>query len=172
MTAHPLRIRWHVETYDPVAAEWSSGTSFTDRQTAVKAMVYRDERYLKWADETPVRRRIVVEITTYQDMTGPAPLPRFPRGGFVYTDFAGQDFAAVPGETPDGRPAARILTGSEEVGHAEATIPLDRLEEIITGLRDIARQQAPARPTVVIHEKPAEPPIIIVRRGPEGRARA
>ncbi|WP_327169526.1 hypothetical protein [Streptomyces subrutilus] len=157
MTAHPPRVRWHVETYDPLAAEWSSGTCFTGRQTAVEAIAHRDERYPKWADGTPVQRRIVVEITTFQDMTGPAPIPRFPKGGFIYTDHAGQDLGAVPGQTPDGRPALRLLTGSEEVGHAEATIPLDRLEEIIAGLRETGRPAAgPERVKLHVALDPAE----------------
>ncbi|MCX5587587.1 hypothetical protein [Streptomyces erythrochromogenes] len=173
MTAHPPRTRWHVETYDPLACEWSSGTPLTDRQAAVKVMAYRDERHPKWADGTPVQRRIVLETTTYEDLTSDTHLARFPKGGFILPCIGGQDFAAVPDTTPDGRPAIRFCVGSADTGHAEAVVPLEQLEEAIAGQREVARQQAaPARPTVTIHEKPAEPPIIVVRPGLEGGIRA
>lgn len=140
MTAHPPRTRWHVETYDPLACEWSSGISFTNRQDAVKARTYRDERYPKWKDGTPVQRRIVLETTTFEDMDADVHLARFPKAGFVLPCVGGQDFAAVPAVTPDGRPAIRFSVGSSDTGHAEAVVPLDMLEEVIAGQRDIARQ--------------------------------
>lgn len=112
MTAHPPRVRWHVETYDDLAAEWS-GVPETDRQTAVKALAHR-----------------------------------------------GQDLGAVPDTTPDGRPAVRFIAGSDEIGHAESTVPLEHVEEIVAGVRDIARQAggqtAPARRRLTAAEQRAQ----------------
>lgn len=144
MTAYPPRTRWRVETYDPTAAEWSSGTPLTDRQAAVKVMAYRDEHYPEWADGTPVQRRIVLETTTFEDVSSqPADrIARFPKAGFVLPCVGGQDFGAVPAKTPDGRPAIRFSVGSSDTGHAEAVVPLELLEEVIAGQRDIARQSA------------------------------
>ncbi|MFB6512079.1 hypothetical protein ACWCYZ_16810 [Streptomyces virginiae] len=175
MTAHPPRTRWHVETYDPTAAVWSRGTPLTDRQGAVKVMAYRDEHYPEWADGTPVLRRIVLETTTYEDMSTDTHLARFPKGGFVLPCIGGQDFAAVPDRTPDGRPAIRFAVGSADTGHAEAVVPLEQLEELIAGQRDIARQTggqpAPEQPRPVIHISPAPRAEETVRyvpvRGPE-----
>lgn len=84
---------------------------------------------------------------------------------FEYTDDDGGRFAAKP---LPGVPYILLMT--DIPGSA---IPVNRLEEVIAGLRDIARQAAgqaePPRPTVVIHEKPAaETPIIVVRPGTEG----
>lgn len=148
MTAHPPHARWHVETYDPTAAVWSRGTPLTDRQGAVKVMAYRDEHYPEWADGTPVLRRIVLATTTYEDLSTVTRLARFPKGGFVLPCIGGQDFAAVPDRTPDGRPAIRFCVGSADTGHAEAVVPLEQLEELIAGQRDIARQAGgqPAAP--------------------------
>jgi hypothetical protein len=146
MNAHPPRVRWHVETYDPLAAEWSSGTPLSDRQTAITEMARRDRIQPTWPDGTPRQRRIVLETTTHTDLTtDPGPL-RLPNGGFVLTDHAEQDLGALPDRTPDGRPAIRLIVGSYEVGHAESTVPLDQLEEVIAGLREIARQQGGAAP--------------------------
>jgi len=141
VTAHPPRVRWHVETYDPLAREWSSGLPLTDRQAAVKKLARLTEHHPKGKDGAVCLRRIVLETTTHIDLTtDPGPV-RLPKGGFVLADHAGQDLAALPGTTPDGRPAIRLVVGTYEVGHAETTVPLDRLEEVIAGLREIARQQ-------------------------------
>jgi hypothetical protein len=142
VTAHPPSVRWHVETYDPTAAEWVPGRSFADCQDAVKARADRDERYPNWSDGTPAERRIVLETTTFVDMGADVHLAKFPKSGFVLSCTDGQDFVAIPGTTPDGRPSIRLGVGSSETGHAEAGIPLEQLEEVIAGLREIARQQA------------------------------
>lgn len=141
--AHPPRIRWHVETHDPLADEWSSGIPYTDPQTAVKARTYRDEHYPKWADGTPVQRRLVLETTTFEDLDADVThcLP-FPKGGFIITGVGGQDFAALPDTTPDGRPAIRFCVGSHESGHADVVLPLDLLAEVVAGQREVARQAA------------------------------
>lgn len=141
--AHPPRVRWHVETHDPLANEWSSGTPFTDPQTAVKARTHLDEHYPKWADGTAVERRLVLETTTFEDLSADVShCAPFPKGGFVITGVSGQDYAALPDTTPDGRPAIRFCVGSAETGHADVVLPLEQLEEVIAGLREIARQQA------------------------------
>lgn len=139
--AHPPRVRWHVETYDPTAAEWSSGLPLLDRQAAIAKLARLTEHYPKWADGTACQRRLVLETTTFEDLSADVShLARFPKSGFVITGVGGQDFAAIPDRTPDGRPAIRLCTGSSETGHAEATVPLDQLEEVIAGVRDMARQ--------------------------------
>lgn len=144
MTAHPPRTRWHVETYDPLAAEWSAMRPLPDRQSAVAALARATNRRSTWTDGTTIDRRIVLETTTYTDLTtDPGPLS-LPKGGFVLTDTSEQDLAAVPSKTPDGRPAVRLVVGSTEVGHAESTVPLEHLEEVVAGLRDIARQAVAA----------------------------
>ncbi|MFJ1865506.1 hypothetical protein ACIOD1_12825 [Streptomyces sp. NPDC088097] len=68
-------------------------------------------------------------------------LTRFPKSGFALHCPDGQDFAALPGQFPDGRRTIRFCTGSEDTGHAEAAVPLEQLEEVIAGLREIARRQ-------------------------------
>ncbi|MFE3762303.1 hypothetical protein ACFXPI_11120 [Streptomyces sp. NPDC059104] len=68
-------------------------------------------------------------------------LARFPKSGFILPCPDGQQLAAIPGSTRDGRPTIRFCTGSEDIGHTEAGVPLDQLEEVIAGLREIARQQ-------------------------------
>ncbi|MEV6569964.1 hypothetical protein [Streptomyces sp. NPDC051577] len=73
-------------------------------------------------------------------------LARFPKSGFVLPCPDGQDLVALPGRLPDGRRTICIGTGSEDTGHAQAAVPLDRLEEVIAGLREIARQQAADQP--------------------------
>ncbi|MCY0960831.1 hypothetical protein [Streptomyces sp. H27-H5] len=145
MTAHPPRTRWHVETYDPLAAEWSSGLPLPTKQAAIEKRTRLDKQYPTFRTGAPCQRRIVLETTTFIDLDVD-PIACFPQGGFVLTDHAGQDLAAVPDQTPDGRPAMRIGVGSCEVGHAETTVPLDRLEEVIAGLREMARQQAADQP--------------------------
>ncbi|MFF3622359.1 hypothetical protein [Streptomyces sp. NPDC002467] len=140
MTAHPPRTRWHVETYYRTDAVWVPGEPLDSRQAAVNELARLADEYPTWPDGTVTARRIVLETTTYTDLTTePGPF-RLPKGGFVLTDTSGQDLAAVPGETPDGWPAVRLVVGSSEVGHAETTVPLDRLEEVIAGMRDTARQ--------------------------------
>ncbi|WKD36541.1 hypothetical protein [Streptomyces xanthophaeus] len=139
MTAHPPRTRWYVETYDDLAAVWS-GVPETDRQTAVERLAHLNAQHPTWKDGTPVQRRIVLETTTYEDMSTDTHLARFPKSGFVLPCIGGQDFAAVPDRTPDGRPAIRFAVGSSDTGHAEAVVPLDLLEEVIAGQREIARQ--------------------------------
>lgn len=152
--AHPPRVRWHVETHDPLANEWSSGTPYTDPQTAVKARTYRDEHYPKWADGTPVERRLVLETTTFEDLSADVShCAPFPKGGFVITGVGGQDYAALPDTTPDGRPAIRIVVGSSESGHADVVLPLDLLEQAIAGQREIARQSGPALPGAPITDE-------------------
>lgn len=140
MTAHPPRIRWHVETYDPTAREWSAGLPLRNQHAAVRKLNHLTTTDPTWPDGTARVRRLVLETTTFQDLSTAAPLPRFPRGGFIFTDHADQDLGAVPDQTPDGRPALRVIAGSHEVGHAQVTLPLDRLEEVVAGLRDTARQ--------------------------------
>lgn len=139
MNAHPPRVRWHVETYDDLAERWS-GTPEINRQAAVARRAHLDEHHPKWKDGTPVQRRIVLETTTFEDMGAEVHLAKFPKSGFVLSCTDGQDFVAIPGTTPDGRPAIRLCVGSSEIGHAEAGIPLEQLEEVIAGLREIARQ--------------------------------
>ncbi|MFD0358276.1 hypothetical protein ACFVHW_31785 [Streptomyces sp. NPDC127110] len=144
MTAHPPRVRWHVETYDPLANEWSSALPLLDRQAAVKKLDHLRTTRPTWPDGTPCRRRLVVETTTYEDLSAdPADrIARFPQAGFILPGPDGQDLAAFPGRTPDGRPAIRFSVGNGETGHAEACIPLELLEEVIAGQRDVARQSA------------------------------
>ncbi|MFD7093359.1 hypothetical protein [Streptomyces xanthophaeus] len=139
MTAHPPRVRWHVETYDDLAAEWS-GVPETDRQTAVRALAHLNDYRPTWADGAPVQRRLVLETTTFEDMTAGTHPVRLPNGGFVFPCVGGQDLAALPSTTPDGRPAIRFSVGSSDTGHAEAIIPLEVLEEVIEGQREAARQ--------------------------------
>ncbi|MFF4369665.1 hypothetical protein [Streptomyces sp. NPDC001594] len=142
MTAHPPRVRWHVETYDPLAREWVSGLPLTNSQAAVEQLAHLTETRPAWRDGTPCSRRIVVETTTYEDLTAePADrIAKFPRAGFILPGLDGQDLAAFPGRTPDGRPAIRFSAGSSETGHAEAFIPVELLEEVIAGQREAARQ--------------------------------
>ncbi|MFJ8163841.1 hypothetical protein ACIRBY_23340 [Streptomyces sp. NPDC096136] len=144
MTAHPPRVRWHVETYDPLAREWVSGLPFNDREAAAQKLAHLTETRPTWRDGTTCRRRIVVETTTYEDLTAePADLfAKFPRAGFILSCPGGQDLAVWPGRTPDGRPAIRFGVGSSATGHAEACIPLDLLEEVIAGQRAIASDSA------------------------------
>lgn len=178
MTAHPPRTRWHVETYDPLACEWSSGTPLSDRQAAVTKLDRLTTNYPRWADGTTVQRRIVLETTTFEDLVAaPADrLARFPKAGFILPCVGGQDFAAVPAKTPDGRPAIRFAVGSNDTGHAEAVVPLELLEEVIAGQRDIARQAGgqPAPQPLTVHidmgyEDALKDAIrAAVRRGPEG----
>ncbi|MFI5831036.1 hypothetical protein ACIA6C_27945 [Streptomyces sp. NPDC051578] len=149
--AHPPRVRWHVETYDPTAAEWSSGLPFTRCQDATDKRTRLDRNHPTWRDGTPVRRRLVLETTTYEDFDADVShLALFPKSGFVITGVGGQDFAALPDQTPDGRPAIRYAVGSSETGHADVVVPLDQLEEVIAGMRDMARQTG---------EQPAPLPI-------------
>jgi hypothetical protein len=145
--AHPPRVRWHVETHDPIAAEWSSGLPLTDRQTAVAKLAHLDDHHPKWKDGTTVQRRLVLETTTYEDLSADVShCAKFPKSGFVITGVGGQDLAALPDTTPDGRPAIRIGVGGSETGHADVVLPLDQLEEVIAGLREIARQAAEPSP--------------------------
>lgn len=141
MTAHPPRTRWHVETYDPLAAKWSGTLPLPTSQAAIAKRAHLDRTQPAWPDGTTCERRIVLETTSFLDLSTDPGLPRFPKGGFILTDHANQDFAAIPDRTPDGRPAIRLAVGSHEIGHAESTVPLDQLEEVIAGLRDVARQQ-------------------------------
>ncbi|MFI8278552.1 hypothetical protein ACIGBH_27500 [Streptomyces sp. NPDC085929] len=158
--AHPPRIRWHVETHDPLANEWSSGLPLLDRQAAIGRRTHLDETRPTWKDGTPVQRRIVLETTTFEDLNAEPShlLARFPKSGFVLTGVGGQDLAAVPDRTPDGRPAIRFSVGSSETGHADVVLPLELLEEVIAGQREISRQARPAAaPTAACQCLPASP---------------
>jgi hypothetical protein len=92
---------------------------------------------------------------------------------FEYIDPDGDRLRAEPFP---GRPAILLILGTQgEDDVASLRIPTAHLEEVIAGLRDMARQAgAPARPTVVIHEKPADeaPIVVVVRPGTEGWIRA
>ncbi|MEU4947686.1 hypothetical protein [Streptomyces lavendulae] len=145
--AHPPRTRWHIETYDPAADEWSSGLPLTSSRDAVKKRVHLDEHHPTWPDGAPIQRRLVLETTTYEDFDADVShLALFPKSGFIITGVGNQDFAALPDQTPDGRPAIRYAVGSSETGHADVVLPLDQLEEVVAGLREIARQQGGAQP--------------------------
>ncbi|MFE9064960.1 hypothetical protein [Streptomyces violaceusniger] len=62
--AHPESKRWRVEILD--GEEWlPGGTAFTNRAEAVAHRQDLDARTPRWADGTPVRRRIVQETTQY-----------------------------------------------------------------------------------------------------------
>lgn len=176
MTAHPPRTRWHVETYDPTAAEWPPGWRYPDRQAAVRKLTHLTTNEHTWPDGTPRQHRIVLETTTYEDLTTDTHLARFPKGGFVLPCIGGQDFAAIPDTTPDGRPAIRFAVGSAETGHAEAVVPLELLEEVIAGQRDIARQTGgrPAPQPLTVHIEMGNEDALkdairtALHRGPEG----
>ena len=175
MTAHPPRTRWHVETYD--AGEWSSGLPLHSRRAAVDKLNRLTNSHPQWADGTACKRRIVLETTTYEDyLADPADkLARFPKAGFLLPCIGGQDLAAIPGTTPDGRPAIRFSVGSSDTGHAEAVVSLEMLEEVIAGLRDMARQAGHTPEPVTAHLSlgaAAEATVRgligrTVRRGPE-----
>ncbi|MFE3657213.1 hypothetical protein [Streptomyces sp. NPDC059165] len=64
--AHPRRVSWSVELYDPLAKEWALGLPFLAREKAVERLNAVSAMYPKWADDgTPVKRRLVRETTTY-----------------------------------------------------------------------------------------------------------
>ncbi|QBJ94463.1 hypothetical protein D0Z67_29275 (plasmid) [Streptomyces seoulensis] len=63
--ARPRQASWRVETYDPDAGEWAPGSHFLCREAAVERRDTATERAPRWADDTPVQRRIVRETTTY-----------------------------------------------------------------------------------------------------------
>ncbi|MBB4984978.1 hypothetical protein [Streptomyces nymphaeiformis] len=64
--AQPPRVQWRVSLYDPVAQEWAPGAAFHDRDRAVERLRQVQISSPRWADDnTPVKRRLVRETTTW-----------------------------------------------------------------------------------------------------------
>lgn len=64
--AHPPRVQWRVSLYDPVAEEWAPGAAFSDRERALERLHAAHIHSPRWADDnTPVKRRLVRETTTW-----------------------------------------------------------------------------------------------------------
>ncbi|MFE2323613.1 hypothetical protein ACFXD5_06765 [Streptomyces sp. NPDC059385] len=68
----------------------------------------------------------------------PVPIP-----GFVLNCPGARELAVKRSTLDDGRPALMLCTGGEDVGYAEAHVPLDQLEEVIEGMRSTARGATP-----------------------------
>ncbi|MFF5977158.1 hypothetical protein ACFY7C_37300 [Streptomyces sp. NPDC012769] len=65
-TAHPPRVRWHLEFRDPVADEWIAHMTTPDRDKAItRLQQVRSSRPLWAPDDQPVERRLVRETTTW-----------------------------------------------------------------------------------------------------------
>jgi hypothetical protein len=63
--ARPPRVQWRVEIYDPVAEEWAPGVAFSDRAIAAERLNAIDTYSPRWGTNTPPRRRLVRETTTW-----------------------------------------------------------------------------------------------------------
>jgi hypothetical protein len=64
--AQPPRVQWRVSLYDPIAEEWAPGAAFSDRERALERLQQAQIHSPRWADDnTPVRRRLVRETTTW-----------------------------------------------------------------------------------------------------------
>ncbi|MFI1165607.1 hypothetical protein ACH4UM_18825 [Streptomyces sp. NPDC020801] len=69
---------------------------------------------------------------------------------FHYTDPDGDHLRVDPFPTPDG-PHITIRAedwsyGTDAIGQATVLIPVDRVEELVAGIRDTARQAAGGQP--------------------------
>lgn len=63
--AWPPRERWRVEFYDPLAKEWDPGIAFSDRERARERLDNVATYSPRWGDDTPTKRRLVRETTTW-----------------------------------------------------------------------------------------------------------
>jgi hypothetical protein len=64
---------------------------------------------------------------------------------YRYTDTDGHRIEAVPDHDLDGRPVTTLWAHGEYGTRIPVRIPVDRVEELIAGIRDTARQAAQER---------------------------
>jgi hypothetical protein len=65
---------------------------------------------------------------------------------FHYTDPDGHEIETTPETDLDGRPVVTIWARGEYNTRVPVRIPVDRIEELVAGLRDTARQAATGAP--------------------------
>lgn len=68
---------------------------------------------------------------------------------FVFTDPDGDMFRALVDTREDGTPVVELAVYSEGLASLGVHVPLDRVEEVVAGIRDTARQAAVQQPAAV-----------------------